>query len=119
VLSGPDNFAFDPQGRLWIATDNRRWSQHLNPIPNGLYGCQAEGPDRAVTRFFYNVPAGAEMCGPEFTPDGQTLFVAVQHPSEELDPKPAKSWPDFIEGVPGRPSIVAITRKGGGMVGGG
>jgi len=119
VLSGPDNFAFDPQGRLWIATDNRRWSQHLNPIPNGLYGCQAEGPDRAVTRFFYNVPAGAEMCGPEFTPDGQTLFVAVQHPTEELDPKPTKSWPDFVEGVPGRPSIVAITRKGGGMVGGG
>jgi secreted PhoX family phosphatase len=116
-LSGPDNLAFDPKGRLWIATDNRRWS-NLKPIPNGLYGCATSGADRAVTRFFFNVPAGAELCGPEFTPDGETLFVAVQHPCEDLNPKPAKSWPDFTEGMPARPSVVAITRKGGGPVGG-
>jgi len=117
VLSGPDNLAFDPKGRLWIATDNRRWA-FAKPIPNGLFACEVEGPRRAATRFFFNVPAGAEMCGPEFTPDGETLFVAVQHPCEDLRPKPAKSWPDFIEGVPARPSIVAVTRKGGGPIGG-
>lgn len=117
VLSGPDNLAFDPKGRLWIATDNRRWA-FPSPVPNGLFACEVDGPGRAATRFFFNVPAGAEMCGPEFTPDGETLFVAVQHPCEDLHPKPAKGWPDFVEGVPARPSIVAVTRKGGGPIGG-
>jgi secreted PhoX family phosphatase len=118
VLSGPDNLAFDPQGRLWIATDNRRWAALAKPIPNGLFACQVEGPERATTRLFFNVPAGAEACGPEFTPDGQTLFLAIQHPGEDVSPKPAKGWPDFAEGVPARPSVVAVTRKGGGPIGG-
>jgi len=117
VLSGPDNLAFDPKGRLWIATDNRRWA-FAKPIPNGLFACEVDGPRRAATRFFFNVPAGAELCGPEFTPDGETLFVAVQHPCEDLNPKPAKGWPDFAEGVPARPSVVAVTRRGGGPIGG-
>lgn len=117
-LSGPDNLAFDPKGRLWIGTDNRRWASPSKPVPNGLFACAVDGSQRAVTRFFYNVPAGAELCGPEFTPDGETLFVAVQHPCEDLDPKPAKGWPDFKDGVPARPSVVVITRRGGGPIGG-
>jgi len=117
VLSGPDNLAFDPQGRLWIATDNRRWAW-TKPMPNGLYACAVDGPDRAVTRLFFNVPRGAEATGPEFTPDGETLFLAIQHPGEDLDPKPEKSWPDFKAGVPGRPAVVIVTRKGGGPIGG-
>lgn len=118
AFSGPDNLAFDPKGRLWIATDNRRWAALTKPVPNGLFACMTDGQQRAVTRFFFNVPAGAELCGPEFTPDGETLFVAVQHPCEDLNPKPAKAWPDFTEGVPARPSVVAVTRKGGGPIGG-
>jgi secreted PhoX family phosphatase len=117
VLSGPDNLAFDPQGRLWIATDNRRWSW-TKPLPNGLFACAVEGSERAVTRLFLNVPRGAEATGPEFTPDGETLFVAVQHPGEDVSPKPEKSWPDFKAGVPGRPAVVIVTRKGGGPIGG-
>jgi len=72
------------------------------------------------------VPVGAEMCGPYFTPDDETLFVAVQHPGEadEDDPKaepatfekPATRWPDFKPNIPPRPSIIAITRKGGGKI---
>ena len=117
AFSGPDNLAFDPQGRLWIATDNRRWN-FPKPVPNGLYACEVQGPRRAAVKFFFNVPIGAELCGPEFTPDGKTLFVAVQHPAEDLDPKPAKAWPDFKEGVPARPSVVAITKKDNGLIGG-
>jgi hypothetical protein len=71
-----------------------------------------------VTRLFLNVPRGAEATGPEFTPDGETLFVAVQHPGEDVSPKPEKSWPDFKAGVPGRPAVVIVTRKGGGPIGG-
>lgn len=117
AFSGPDNLVFDPQGRLWIGTDNRRWSWR-KPLPNGLFACAVDGPERAVPRLFLNVPRGAEATGPEFTPDGATLFLAVQHPGEDLDPKPEKLWPDFKAGVPGRPSILMVTRRVGGPIGG-
>lgn len=116
-LSGPDNLAFDPQGRLWIATDNRRWAWR-KPLPNGLFACAAQGVGKASPRLFLNVPRGAEATGPEFAPDGETLFLAVQHPGEDVEPKPEKVWPDFEQGVPGRPSVIMVTRRGGGPVGG-
>lgn len=117
ALSGPDNLVFDPKGRLWIGTDNRRWS-FRKPIPNGLFACAVDGPQRAKPRLFLNVPRGAEATGPEFTPDGETLFLSVQHPGEDIDPKPNKVWPDFKSGVPGRPAVLAVRRRNGGPIGG-
>lgn len=116
-ISGPDNLAFDPQGRLWVATDNRRWSEK-DPIPNGLYACAVDGALRAKPRLFVNVPRGAEATGPEFTPDGETLFLSIQHPGSGVDPKPEKGWPDFVAGVPGRPAVIMVRRTGGGPIGG-
>ncbi|MGE0117052.1 MAG: PhoX family phosphatase [Dongiaceae bacterium] len=111
----PDNIAFDPQGRLWIATDG---APDFN-IADGLYAVEVDGPNRAVPRLLYAAPMDAEVCGPCFTPDGQTLFVAVQHPAEasETLEKASTRWPDFDPKIPPRPSIVVITRDGGGEIG--
>ena len=121
-LSSPDNCAFDNQGRIWISTD-QGGAQAKNNIPDGMYACDIEGDGRAYVKFFFACPIGAEMCGPEFTPDGRTLFVAVQHPAEadayaSTFENPTTRWPDFAEGLPARPSLVVITKDDGGPIGG-
>lgn len=124
-FSCPDNIAFDPQGRLWITTDGFPSYQTPDgtpaPVHDGLWACEGVGPNRALTRHFFGCPRGAEMCGPCFTPDGRTLFVAVQHPGVEPGrsySNPATRWPDFRADMPPRPAVVAITRADGGEIGG-
>ena len=121
----PDNCSVDGEGRLWVATDGN--SAGRTGRTDGIWAMETEGPGRGTGKHFFQVPAGAEMCGPYFTPDDTTFFVAVQHPGEadEEDPKaepatferPATRWPDFEPNLPPRPSVVAITKRGGGRVG--
>ena len=116
-LSCPDNIAFDSKGRIWIVTDG---APGAAGVADGVYGADTAGFGRALTRLFYQAPTGAEVCGPIFTPDDQTFFLAIQHPGEDRGSsfeKPSTRWPDFKDGMPPRPAVVAITRKGGGPVG--
>jgi secreted PhoX family phosphatase len=122
----PDNCAIDGEGRLWIATDGN--SDKETGRADGVWGLETEGEGRATSKLFFRCPAGAELCGPAFTPDDETLFVAVQHPGDDgLEWKafarpstyedPSTRWPDFKPGMPPRPSVLAITRRGGGKIG--
>lgn len=118
ALAQPDNLAFDAAGRLWIASDGARGIE----AADGLWACAVTGPARAVTRHFFSCPRGAEMTGPCFTPDGTTLFLSVQHPGHERGASfdaPTSRWPAAMDSaMPPRPSVVAVTREGGGPVGG-
>jgi secreted PhoX family phosphatase len=116
-LSCPDNIAFDSKGRIWIVTDG---APSAAGVADGVYGADTTGFGRALTRCFYQAPTGAEVCGPIFTPDDSTLFLAIQHPGEDSGStyeKPSTRWPDFKDGMPPRPAVVAITKKGGGAIG--
>jgi secreted PhoX family phosphatase len=116
----PDNCAIDGQGRLWIATDGN--SGKATGRADGLWAMETEGALRGTSKHFLRVPVGAELCGPFFTPDDSTLFVAVQHPGEADDgpatsfEKPSTRWPDFKDSMPPRPSVLAVTKSGGGRI---
>jgi secreted PhoX family phosphatase len=128
-FSAPDNVSFDPSGRLWIATDQGASWAKLSNNADGLYALEYAEENRGLSKLFFRCPVGAEMCGPRFTRDGTTLFLAVQHPSADgtADWKPfgkassfedpATRWPDFKPDMPPRPAVVVVTRQGGGRIG--
>ena len=116
-LSCPDNCAFDSKGRIWIATDG---APSTSSVADGLYAADTLGVGRALTRLFYQAPRGAEVCGPRFTPDDRTMFLAIQHPGEEAGStfeRPTTRWPDFQDSMPPRPSVIAIVKRDGGVIG--
>lgn len=121
----PDNCAVDSAGRLWVATDGQ--GPKATGRTDGLWAVDTEGAARATSKLFFRVPIGAEMCGPLFAPDDQTAFVAVQHPGDGGEDwegfgrpsyyeDPSTRWPDFKPDMPVRPSVVAITKRGGGKI---
>lgn len=121
----PDNCAFDSLGRLWIATDGN--SGKDTGRSDGLWSMETEGELRGTSKLFFRCPAGAELCGPEFTPDDRALFVAVQHPADDGEywpafgrpstfDDPATRWPDFRPDMPPRPSLVVVEREDRGPI---
>lgn len=128
-FGSPDNCAIDHQGRLWVTTDQgEKWMK--TGTADGVWALETGGSNRGSGRMFFRAPVGAEVSGPVFAPDDETMFVAVQHVAvdgvRDYAPfgrvstfeDPATRWPDFEDGIPPRPSVVAITRKGGGKIGG-
>lgn len=122
AFAAPDNVTFDSKGRMWITSDMGSAWQGLTGRPDGVFAMDTEGPAAYQSKRFFSVPIGAEMCGPTFTADERNLFVAVQHPATDGVPgnfdNPATRWPDFDPNTPPRPSVVVITKKDGGVLGG-
>jgi secreted PhoX family phosphatase len=127
-FAAPDNCAIDAEGRLWVTTDQgSNWARTTNKA-DGLYAVETEAARRGLSRLFFRAPVGAEVTGPCFTPDGETLFLSVQHPGtdgvkdwkpfgrESTFDDPATRWPDFDPAMPPRPAVVAIRKKGGGKI---
>lgn len=126
-FGSPDNCATDAEGRLWISTDQGSgWGK--TGKSDGLYALETEGDLRGHSKLFFRCPVGGELCGPYFHDSGETLFLAVQHPGTDgtKDFKgfernstfedPATRWPDFDPAMPPRPSVVVVTKKGGGKI---
>ena len=128
-FGSPDNCSFDADGRLWISTDQGSgWGK--TGKSDGLYAVERDGEMRGSSRLFFRCPVGGELCGPYFAEDGHTLFLAVQHPGTDgtKDLKgfernstfedPATRWPDFDPKMPPRPSVLVVSKKGGGKIAG-
>lgn len=126
-FGSPDNCAIDTDGRLWISTDQgSNWGK--TGKSDGLYALETEGEARGTSKLFFRCPVGGEMCGPYFTDNGETLFLAVQHPGtdgtrdltgferDSTFEDPATRWPDFDPAMPPRPAVVVVTKTGGGKI---
>lgn len=112
-ISSPDNLGFDREGNLWIVTDGKQ----PDGTNDGCWACPTSGPERGRLRRFMSAPVGSEVCGCQFTPDNETLFISIQHPgSGSSITDPSSHWPDG-GGAPPRASVIAIRKEGGGPVG--
>lgn len=152
-LACPDNLAFDPAGNLWVLTDmpgaslNAAVTREGASAPGsddfiGVFGSSAlymiptRGPRAGLAHCFAIGPSECELCGVSFSPDGQTMFLAVQHPGEQhgvrtnatLDREMrlvapngelvlqrrsvpvGSNWPSRRPGDPPRPGVVCIRR---------
>ncbi len=111
-IATPDNILFDAAGNLWIVTDGQPGTIGRN---DAMFATAVQGAERGNALPFLAVPSGAECTGPAFTPNEQTVFIAVQHPGEGgTFEAPLSRWPDYADDRPPRPGIAATWRVASG-----
>lgn len=154
-FSSPDGLWFDERGVLWIQTDDGAYTDVTNcmmlaalpgvvgdgatvsvPSGSGTVATRAgRRPGATDLRRFLVGPKECEITGICMTPDGQTMFVNIQHPGEKIDdgqpgdvatpalfgshwPLTADATADAAAGA-GRPrsATIVITRDDGGVIG--
>ncbi|WP_088241867.1 PhoX family protein [Calothrix rhizosoleniae] len=98
-FANPDNLLINSQGHVWMVTDistskmnksltNRTASQGKSTPFSHVFGNNAiwfiptSGDSASQAFLFATGPMECEITGPCFTPDEQTMFVAIQHPGE-------------------------------------
>ncbi len=114
-FASPDNLTFDAHNNLWVITDMSSDKMNAGIYTtfknNGAFVMPA-GIDGGVSGGdvfqFASAPVQSELTGPAFTPNGKTLFLAIQHPGEESESpdNPTSTWPGGDEP---KSSLVAIT----------
>jgi hypothetical protein len=115
-LACPDNLCFDRRANLWVTTDisgsvieKKAYKGFGN---NALHYIPMSGPYAGQVFQVASAPVDAELTGPTFAPDGETLFLSVQHPGEKS--KSLKNltshWPNGGDKLP-RSSVVQIQGK--------
>jgi hypothetical protein len=125
----PDGLWFDPDGRLWIQTD-QAGDARGDWVNIGTNVMMCADPATGETKRFLTAPPHAEVTGVVTTPDGRTMFVGIQHPGEDwsINYTDNSAWPDNGANGPTtaseamrvakpRSSVVVITRQDGGVIG--
>ena len=108
----PDNCAIDSQGRLWISTDgNNAKATGRADGSVGAWKPKARCAARPSTSSAFR--SAREMCGPFFTPNDETLFLAVQHPgeAEEGAPVELRQSDDPLAGLQGRHAAAPVRAR--------
>ena len=109
----PDNMAFDPSGNLWFTSDISGSSINKAPYEpygnNGLFMVPNWGNNKGKVLQIAAAPVDAEFTGPFFSPNGDTLFLSVQHPGERSSSIESltSNWPDGGNDIP-KPSVICV-----------
>ncbi len=112
-FASPDNMVFDRAGNLWFTSDISGSKMHKPPYEsfknNGLFVVMRQGKQAGEVTQIGSAPTDAELTGPWFSPDGDTLFLSVQHPGERSPSleQLTSHWPEGGNAIP-KSSVVAI-----------
>ncbi|HIK55700.1 MAG TPA: DUF839 domain-containing protein [Synechococcales cyanobacterium M55_K2018_004] len=162
-FANPDNLEIDRFGNLWMVTDMSTEKHNLEIASRtkadgsavsqsdlrGIYGNNSiwflptSGPNAGEAFLFGYGPMECEMCGPFFTRDQQTLFLAAQHPGEingirkdmekvsrrfalkttdgqdfmqTREVPIGSNWPTKRPNDPPKPAVIAVRKVGGGSL---
>ena len=127
-FASPDNCAFDAAGDLWVTTDQgETWAK--SGTADGVWAVGTEGDARGtgqdvlpragrrrdVRPLLHAGRQDAVRGGAASRHRRRQGLGQVRRASTFEDP--ATRWPDFQPGMPPRPSVVAITKDDGGVIG--
>ncbi|MFI9584261.1 PhoX family protein [Streptomyces sp. NPDC052236] len=123
MFAGPKNLWFGADGKLWISTGTPGHS--LADADDAIFAAAGNNAllvtgtrTREVARFLV-APRGAEVAGVSANPDGDALFVNIQHPGQRTlhwgrptagNPQAVSSWPDGEAGARPRSATVTVRK---------
>ncbi|MYA95306.1 MAG: PhoX family phosphatase [Nitrospinae bacterium] len=112
MFNSPDGLAFDRNGMLWIQTDGN-YANTKGFAGQGNNQMLVGDPVTGEIRRFMVGPRQCEVTGIEWSADGRTMFVGIQHPGERGGDS---HFPGGGDTTP-RSAVVAVTRDDGGIIG--